>query len=501
MQLSKTPKTNDFNAEAFAAVLASQCAPGVLESLVASEDISDKTKRLIDFLEYDGRGAWQPEPHLELLCDKLEAVADGEIKRLMVFFPPRHGKSQVCSKKFPAWYLRKFPDRHIMITSYSADLAFDFSRTARNTIQEEREIFGNINVAQQARAVKNWSIANHLGGLIAAGVGGPITGRGAHVAIIDDPFKNYEEAASETVRESVWQWYRSTLRTRLAPKGSIVLIMTRWHQDDLAGRLLQEQKAGTGEEWEVINLPGIAEDNDMLGRKVGEALSPRFLIEELLTIKRALGNYLFGALYQQNPRAKEGNYFKSHWFIDSGDIPTLLEKLKEDGVFIQTYAAMDFAIGEKQQNDFNVIHVAAIGADNKPIMVDRVRFKDDADGIADEIIKIQEKWNPLLFGFEEGQIRKAIWTTVKRKMEEAKLAINSIFIVPIGDKMARARTAQGQMRQGQWSFPHKAEWFEDFKEWMLGFPNATFDDDTDAFAHLARVIADKGGFFAGSDLG
>jgi len=107
----------------------------------------------------------------------------------MVFFPPRHGKSQVCSKKFPAWYLRKFPDRHIMITSYSADLAFDFSRTARNTIQEEREIFGNINVAQQARAVKNWSIANHLGGLIAAGVGGPITGRGAHVAIIDDPFK------------------------------------------------------------------------------------------------------------------------------------------------------------------------------------------------------------------------------------------------------------------------------------------------------------------------
>jgi len=465
--------------------------PGELEKIANADKISDKTERLADFMEYEGRGAWHNEPHLDTLCKKLEAVARGELKRLMVFLPPRHGKSQICSKKFPAWYLRQFPDRYIMITSYSADLSFDFSRIARNTIQDEREIFPNINVDQQARSVKHWTISGYKGGLIAAGVGGPITGRGAHVAIIDDPFKNHEEAASETVRESVWQWYRSTLRTRLAPDGAIVLIMTRWNQDDLAGRLLRKMQEGTGEDWEVISLPGIAEDNDSLGRKAGEALSPRFPIEELLTIKKALGGYLFGALYQQNPRAKEGNYFKDHWFIDSGETKTLLDLWKEKGYYTPIYAAMDFAIGEKQQNDWNVIAVAAVSPEDENILIDRVRFKDDADGIADEIINVQRMYRPLLFGFEEGQIRKAIWPTVVRKMKEAKLSINSQFLVPIGDKVARARTAQGQMRQGQWLFPFNSVWFEDLKEWMLSFPNATYDDDVDAFAHLSRLIEDS----------
>lgn len=412
---------------------------------------------------------------------------------------PTHN-SQVCSKKFPAWYLRKYPDREIMITSYSADLAFDFSRIARNTIQDERGIFPNINVNQQARAVKHWTLANHLGGLIAAGVGGPITGRGAHLAIIDDAFKNYEEAASETVRESVWQWYRSTLRTRLAPDGAIFLVCTRWHMDDLAGRLLEEAKTGNGEQWEVISLPGIAEENDQLGRKPGEALSSRFPIEELLIIKKAMGSYLFSSLYQQSPRAKEGNYFKAHWFIDSGDTNILLEKWREYDRFVPIYATMDFAIGQKQQNDWNVIHVAAISPTGQNVLIDRVRFKDDADGIADEIVNVQKKYKPLLFGFEEGQIRKAIWPTVQRKMKEAHVAINSQFMVPIGDKIARARTAQGQMRQNQWLFPFQLEWFEDFKEWLLGFPNATFDDDVDAFAYLALLISDNGGFFSESDF-
>ncbi len=487
-----TPQPQQFNAENFAAILAGQLQPGVVESLITSDDTAQKTEKLIDFMEYEGRGAWQPEPHLELLCDKLEAVARGEILRLMVFMPPRHGKSQICSKKCPPWYLRKYPDREIMITSYSADLAFDFSRIARNTIQDEREIFPDINVNQQARAVKHWTLEGRLGGLIAAGVGGPITGRGAHVAIIDDPFKNYEEAASETIRESVWQWYRSTLRTRLAPDGAIVLIMTRWHQDDLAGRLLQEQKEGTGEEWEVISLPGIAEDNDQLGRKPGEALSPRFPIEELKTIKKAMGSYLFSSLYQQNPRAKEGNYFKDHWFIDAGETQTLLSHWREQG-YVQIFAAMDLAIGERQQNDFNVITVAAENTKGEKIMIDRIRFKDDADGIADEIVKVQEKWLPAVFGFEDGQIRKAIWPTVIRKMKEKKVAINSIFLTPIGDKIARARTAQGQMRQGYWLFPFGSEWIEDFKEEVLGFPNATHDDDVDSFAYLS-ILIEQGSF-------
>lgn len=487
--------------EQFAALLRSQLKPDTIDSLRNFSGLTKKTEKLIDFMEYEGRGQWFPEPHLELLCKKLEAVARGEITRLMVFMPPRHGKSQVCSKKFPAWYLRQYPDNYIMITSYSADLSFDFSRVARNTIQDEKELFGDVSVDFAARAVKHWTITEHSGGLIAAGVGGPITGRGAHIAIIDDPFKNFEEAVSDTVRESVWQWYRSTLRTRLAPGGAIVIIMTRWHQDDLAGRLLEAAKTGDGEQWEVVSLSGIAEENDQLGREPGEALSPRFPIEELSTIKKALGGYLFGALYQQHPRAEEGNYFKTHWFVDSGNVEELLSAWKSHERFVPIYAAMDFAIGQKEQNDWNVILVAAVGTEGESILIDRIRFRDDADGIADEIVNVQLKYRPLLFGFEEGQIRKAIWPTVISKMKDAKLAINSNFLVPIGDKIARARTAQGQMRQGQWLFPFEAEWYEDLKEWMLGFPNATFDDDIDAFAYLAILISTGGNsFFAGCDM-
>jgi len=179
----------DKSPEVFAAILASKCAPGVVESFCTSAQTLEKTEKLVDFLEAEGKGAWQPEPHLEYLCEKLEQVAAGNIQRLIVTMPPRHGKSMVCSKKFPPWYLRKYPDNYIMITSYSADLAFDFSRVARNTISDGREFFPNIAINQTARAVKHWMIDGKLGGLIAAGVGGPITGRGAHVAIIDDPFK------------------------------------------------------------------------------------------------------------------------------------------------------------------------------------------------------------------------------------------------------------------------------------------------------------------------
>jgi len=491
--------TQNKSPEAFAAILASKCAPGVIESFQRSAQNLKKTERLIDFLEVEGRGAWKSEPHLEYLCEKLEQVAAGNIRRLIVTMPPRHGKSMVCSKKFPAWYLRKYPDNYIMITSYSADLAFDFSRIARNTIMDEREFFPETIINQTARAVKHWTITGKLGGLIAAGVGGPITGRGANCAIIDDPFKNYEEAASETIRESVWQWYRSTLRTRLAPGGAIILIMTRWHQDDLAGRLLEEAKGG-GEQWEKVDFPAIAEEADVLDRQPGDNLSPRFPLVELETIKKALGAYLFSALYQQTPRAKEGNYYKTHWFVDAGDVETLLEKWREDGVFIPIYAAMDFAIGEKQQNDFNSITIAAITPDYDSILVDRVSFKDDAEGIADEIINVQQKWKPLVFGFEEGQIRKAIWPTVIQKMKQANITINSEFLVPIGDKMARGRTGQGQMRQGKWLFPFQAEWFDEFQEEMLGFPNATHDDDPDSFSHLARLISDSDKTFDPLDL-
>lgn len=178
-------------------------------------------------MEYDGRGSWQPAPHLELLCEKLEAVERGEINRLMVFLPPRHGKSEIISKKFPVWCLGRNPNREIILSSYAADLSFDFSKIARDTFREWGPVLWGLELAADSSSVGRWGVQGYRGGLVAAGVGGPITGRGAHIAIIDDPFKNYEEASSEVIRKRVANWYKSTLRTRLAPNGAIVLVMTR----------------------------------------------------------------------------------------------------------------------------------------------------------------------------------------------------------------------------------------------------------------------------------
>jgi predicted phage terminase large subunit-like protein len=331
-------------------------------------------------------------------------------------------------------------------------------------------------------------------------VGGPITGRGANIGIIDDPFKNFEEAQSDTVRESVYQWYKSTFRTRLAPNGAIVLIMTRWHEDDLAGRLLLDAEEG-GEQWDVIEFPAIATmESDQLGRTAGEALSPRFPISEIEKLKSALGPYLFNALYQQRPRPEEGNFFNVNWLIDCGSLRALLNQWKQQGRYFSTYAAMDLAITEKEQNAFNAISVGLVTPDNEKILCDVVRFKGDTYDIAQKIIEVQKKWKPLLFVFEEGQIRKAIWPVVIKMSEKAEVPINYDFVVPITDKLARARTLQGQMRNGEWLFPHKAAWFEAYQEEGLGFPNTKFKDQVDSHAHLARSMADLNIMFDPTDL-
>jgi predicted phage terminase large subunit-like protein len=452
-------------------------------------------------MEYEGRGAWQREPHLELLCDKLEDVVSGKIKRLMVFMPPRHGKSEVCSKKFPAWYLAREPDEHIMITSYAADLAYDFSRIARETLRSERELFPDVNVDPLSRSVAHWGIAGHRGGLVAAGVGGPITGRGCKIGFIDDPFKNYEEAASEATRRTVWDWYRTTFRTRLAPDGRIVLIMTRWYEDDLGGKLIEEMEQGTGEKWEILELQGIAGEDDPLGRKPGEALSPRYPINELEAIKQTLGPYHFGALYQQRPRPEEGNYFKVNWMPDIGGIQSLLSKWSRNGSGVHVYAAMDLAIGQKQENDWNVITVGAITPDSEEVLLDVKRFRGDSFEIATEIINTQSEWNPLLWKIEKEKITMAIWPVVVKMMKEKKVTVNAEFDTPLVDLVARARVAQGQMRNGQWLFPHSAPWFDAFQQEMLGFPNTKWDDQVASFSLLAKLMASVDKILDPLDLG
>lgn len=257
-------------------------------------------------------GAWEWPDHLDLLSRKLADVGAGRCKRLIITLPPQNGKSSLASHWFPVWFLDLFPDRRIVFVSYGAEYAESWGRRVRNSIDEHSASL-SVRLAADNGAAGEWETTEG-GGMVSVGIGGSVTGRRANLLIFDDPIKNAEEANSETHRKKVWDFYLSAAYTRLTPDGAIVIIMTRWNEDDLVGRLDAEEKAG-GEKWERINLPAIAEEGDAMGRAPGEPLWPkRWPMEALERIKRAVGGYFWAALYQQRPAPAEGNYFKRVWF-------------------------------------------------------------------------------------------------------------------------------------------------------------------------------------------
>lgn len=268
------------------------------------------------------RDRWMAADHLLMLSDKLVQIASGDLKRLMIYMPPRHGKSQLTSQYFPAWYLGHNPDKRVLLTSYEADFAASWGWKVRNVFEEYgREIFG-LSVRSDSSARSRWDIVDRVGGMNTAGVGGAITGKGADLLIIDDPVKNAEDANSDLKRDKAWDWYQSTAYTRLEPGGAIILIMTRWHPEDLGGLLLKDMDAG-GEQWEILNFPAIAEENDVLGRVVGEPLwKKRYPIEALEAIRGTVGAYWWAAMYQQSPYTKAGKTFKRQDFkiVDGGAV-------------------------------------------------------------------------------------------------------------------------------------------------------------------------------------
>ncbi len=253
-------------------------------------------------------------PHVKQLAAILQRVADGELSRLMVFMPPRHGKSELVSRLFSAYYLYRHPEKWVGINSYAAELAYTFSRNSRDNYAR---IGGT--VKGDAAAIKHWETGEG-GGLWAAGVGGPITGKGFHLGIIDDPIKNAEEAQSDTIRRKHKDWYDSTFYTREEPGAAIIVIQTRWHEDDLSGYILGKESEEP-ENWHIVHFEAIKEENEPEypptcttepdTRKPGEPLAPlRYTLDKLNKIARRIGLYFFGALYQQRPRPREGSTFK-----------------------------------------------------------------------------------------------------------------------------------------------------------------------------------------------
>ncbi len=238
----------------------------------------------------------------------------------MILMPPRHGKSEFASHRFPVHVLELFPYWKIVLASYGADFAATWGRKIRNTISENADKL-TVRVAPDSAAAARWETTKG-GGVNTAGVGGEITGKGCNLLIVDDPVKNDEEAQSPVIREKAWRWWQSTAYTRLEPDGRVIVIQTRWHEDDLAGRIIaqheQHVKDGIPSPWVILDLPALAEDaNDLLGRSKGEALWPqRYSRDKLIAIKNQIGEYIFSCLYQQRPVPEQGLIFKREWMVN-----------------------------------------------------------------------------------------------------------------------------------------------------------------------------------------
>lgn len=298
-------------------------------------------RRLLDFTTFNFP-EYKVNWHHRVIAEKLDAVERGDIKRIIFVLPPRHGKSEEVSVQFPAYAIGKNKDRNIIEASYSGDLATDFGRQVRNIIASDnyKKIFPDVTLAEDSQAKGKWN-TNGRGAYNAVGVGGATTGKGADILIIDDPIKNRQDAESAVIRESNWQWYTSTARTRLSPDGAIIIVMTRWHDDDLVGRILRSENAHL---WEVVHFPAIATEDEEF-RKKGEALwADHFTLEKLEETKRDIGTYDWSSLYQGNPIDSESQEFRKDMLRYRTE-----EQIQDKR--LNRYLTIDLAFSDKETAD------------------------------------------------------------------------------------------------------------------------------------------------------
>ncbi|GAA3371253.1 phage terminase large subunit [Streptomyces sannanensis] len=302
--------------------------------------------------------------HLHMVDQAWIDMAEGREDRVMLSMPPRHGKSRRASRWGPLWFLRKYPERRVIIGSYSADLADEHGAWIRDAIATWGDFLG-IHLNPGSKARNRFDIAGHEGGFVSAGIGGGLTGKGATIAIVDDPVKDMADADSPTIRKKTWDWWQSVLQTRLEPDGAVCVIQTRWHEDDLSGRILAEAEAN---EWRVIELPAIADSpNDILGRKIGEPLWPeRFGADHHAKTRKRVGERVWAALYQQKPRPPEGGVWQRAWIDHHRTSVVAFGGLDMARIVV----AVDPAGGESAVGDETGVVAAARGYDGHLYVLD-----------------------------------------------------------------------------------------------------------------------------------
>lgn len=464
---------------------------------------------------------YQIAAHVRLLDQHLVAVRYGDIDRLLVVMPPRHSKSETTSKYFPVWSLRCDPSCRYVLAGYGDDFIRDFGRAGRDILKTNPKI--GIQVRSDTKAANRWNLAHHKGGLLTVGVGGPLTGRGANRLGIDDPVKNWQDANSPIIREQHWGWYTSTARTRLQGANSAVVIcMTRWHYDDLGGRLLEDQP----DRWVTLHLPAIAEQDETLetvtnanpeilqrwegdevswSRKEGEALWPdgpdRFDAEWLAQTKAEVGPWVWSALYQGRPSPAEGGLFRSEHFRYYRKIQTGSGMRWDiDGVLVRPedcwrFATVDLAASLKTSADYTVIAAWAVAPTGDLLLIDGFRGRIAPEQHWPTLQAMHARWRFSYVGVE------TVMHGTQLVWELSRSGIPMRELKPDRDKFTRAMPAAARMASGKLWFPNggteNGKPFIDprFMAWeseLLQFPHGAHDDVVDTISYACQQVAITG---------
>ena len=448
----------------------------------ASEELLRRklaTERLLPFCQYT-LSNYQVPPHIQALSNALEAIDRGELKRLMVIMPPRHGKSEIVSLRFPCWYLARHPEDYVVQAGYAESIALTHSRKARDIFisGEMQRLFPNIRhrpetpgqelVIPERQAAHEWG-TKQGGSYYAVGIGGGLTGRGFNLGIIDDPVKDDEEASSLTIREKVWEWYKTVFRTRAQPDASIILVMTRWHQEDLAGRLLkQAHDDPNADQWKVLHFPALHE---------GQALWPeRYPLKVLESIRSSIGSRAFESLYQGNPTIAEGQIIKREWWR------YFLERPR----FARTLHSWDTAFKAKELNDYSVCTIWG-EAQNGYYLLDVWRAKVEFPELERAAVALYERDRPDLVIVEDKASGQSLVQALQRNTR--------IPVLPVKvdrDKVARANSVTPLIESGRVLLPESAPWLFDYIEELSAFPNAAHDDQVDSTTQALAYLRGPG---------
>jgi predicted phage terminase large subunit-like protein len=422
----------------------------------------------------------KPAPHHCLLLKRLGSLCRGEIDRLMVLMPPGSAKSTYASLLFPAWWFTQHPDSSVIATCHTAGLAEHFGRQVRELVREYGDLLG-YGLYNGRKAAGHWQ-TNTRGEYFAAGIRGPLTGRRADLVVIDDPIKSQAEADSPVLRERLWSWYRFDLTTRLKPRGRIVLIMTRWHEDDLAGRLLAQNSA----EWHQLRLPALAENDDPLQRQAGTALWPDWEDEHALLRRRdTIGERAWTALFQQSPRPIVGSLFK----IDCIDVLDASPK-RADGMVVRAWDLAATAATGGNDPDWTAGVKLARDTMGRFIVLDVVHMRGtphEMEAAISEAARIDGTTVTIGLPEDPGQAGKHQASYLTGRLAGYRIATSR----ETGAKTTRAAPMASQVEARNFAIV-RAEWNHAFLEELRDFPFGRKDDQVDALSRAFTMLTEAG---------